>query len=136
MPASPWRAFKSIEPRRQYTVSGSALHLKGFGKLPAFIRLASQVQKQLETAEGAVGFSLTSHMLARDFWTTSVWESPEALKTFVRTMPHSGAMRELAPHIGKPAFVTWTANGSDLPPQWSVTLERLRHAAGAGKRQP
>ena len=63
----------------------------------------------------------------------SAWESPEAMKAFVRNMPHAQAMRDLAPHIGKPTFVTWTASGSALAPQWSDTLRRLRDAAGSRK---
>ena len=67
MPVSPWRSFRPLEPGRQYNFSGSALHLKGFGKLPAFMRLVGQVQKQIETAEGAVGFSLRAHILRGTF---------------------------------------------------------------------
>jgi hypothetical protein len=71
-----------------------------------------------------IGYSLQAEILRRRFWTLSLWESEAALMEFVHA-PHSEIMRELAPHMGKTFYTTWSVKGSDLPLDWGEARQRV-----------
>jgi heme-degrading monooxygenase HmoA len=122
---SPWKSLLPIEAGREYLALISYLPLKRYRKIPAFVQLSRQVQRQLEATPGVIGYSLQAQILRRRFWTLSLWESEAALMEFVHHAPHSEIMRELAPHMGKTFYTTWSVKGSELPLDWEVARGRV-----------
>jgi hypothetical protein len=69
---------------------------------------------------------MEANILAKEFWTLSVWEDAEALRRFVRRDPHDGVMRDLLADMGRTEFVRWKAKGSSVPPDWGAAKRRVR----------
>jgi heme-degrading monooxygenase HmoA len=107
----------------------SYLPLNKYRAIPDFIRYSFQVQKQLRTTPGVVGYSLRAKVLSRDFWTLSVWEDEKALRAFVAKIPHGEAMKAMTSHMGQPKFTQWKVAGSDLPLRWDQAMQRSQQGA-------
>ena len=73
----PWRSFRTAEPDREYLVLLSKLPLRSYRALPRVLRLTRQVQRQLRTAPGLLGYSLLAGLWQKQFWTLSVWEDEQ-----------------------------------------------------------
>ena len=131
MPASPWTTFREVKADQVYLVQLTYLPLKRYRMLFRFLRYSSVVQKQLASAEGAVGFSLRAKPLRREFWTMSVWTNREALMDFTRSAPHYEIMRALDRHMRKTVFIDWQCKGSELPPAWKSALKRFEAGRAA-----
>jgi hypothetical protein len=71
-----------------------------------------------------IGYSFKARLLARHFWTLSVWEDDASLQAFVNAPPHRDMMRALVPHMGPTRFVRWTVWGVDVPVGWDTALTR------------
>ena len=121
---SPWKRLSPIEPEREYVALLSYLPLKTYRKIPAFIRYAQQVQRQLAVTPGVAGYSVQAQILRRRFWTLSAWETEAALVEFVRRAPHSDVMRALAGQMGKTSITKWKVKGSELPLDWAAAKKR------------
>ena len=121
----PWKSLRPIEAGREYLALISYLPLKRYRKIPAFVRLSGQVQRQLGAAPGVLGYALQAEIWRRRFWTLSAWESEAALMEFVHHAPHSEIMRELAPHMEKTFYTTWNVKGSELPLDWGAAKARV-----------
>ena len=93
-----------------------------------FYRAVLAVRKQLATADGLTGYTLRAHVLARDYWTLSVWQDENALRAFMRTPPHLQIMSSLKPLMGPTKFVTWTISAADGRPTMAGALEHLASA--------
>ncbi len=103
----------------------SRLPLKTFGAMPKFFRFVFGIRSQLADSEGLIGYSLDAHVLAKEFWTLSVWEVRDSLWRFVQRMPHSQAMQDLLPHMGQTEFFHFEVDGSSVPPDWGETKRRM-----------
>ena len=68
--------------------------------MPRFFYYTGRIQSQLKSAPGLIGYSLVAHVLAKRFWTLSVWEDETALERFVRQKPHQQAMITLRRYMG------------------------------------
>ena len=122
MPA--WKSLRPAEPEREYVVLLTYLPLKRYRTIPRFLGYARRVEAQLAETDGIVGYALRAKFTKRDFWTLSVWESEDALQTFVHQGFHSGLMTVLKPDMAATNFVRWTIKGSDCPPSWDDVLQR------------
>jgi len=90
------------------------------------------IDAEIADAEGLVGYALRGEIGGRDNWTMSIWESEEALYTFVISPAHLAAMGEADLLLEDSAFTHWTeADGSALPPTWEEALDRLDRADSA-----
>ena len=98
MPAKPWVTFRRPDPDREYIALLSELPLKRFRDLGEFLLYAWQIQHQLRSAPGLVGYSLKARILKKRFWTLSVWEAETDLHQFVGQAPqqqgHDGSWRQ------------------------------------------
>jgi heme-degrading monooxygenase HmoA len=103
----------------------SSLPLKSHWRIPAFVRYSVQIAKQLNSAPGLLGYSLLARVLAKRFWTLSVWENDEALREFVEKAPHVKVMASIAPHVGETKFERWKVKGSEVPLKWEDALRRI-----------
>jgi heme-degrading monooxygenase HmoA len=122
--AKPWVTFRRPDPEREYLVLLSALPLKRFRDLGAFVLYTWRIQGQLRRTPGLLGYSLLARILQRQFWTLSVWEGEAALQQFVIEPPHSHVMRALQGKMGQTHFVRWSMRGAELPPRWQEALAR------------
>jgi 3-phenylpropionate/trans-cinnamate dioxygenase ferredoxin subunit len=124
--ALPWKSFATPESGREYAALLSYLPLSTFGALPRFFRFVIGIRRQLAHSEGLIGYSLDANVPGKEFWTLSVWEDRDSLWRFVERMPHSQAMRDLAPHMGQTEFFHFEVDGSSVPPDWQETRRRMR----------
>ena len=136
MPTVAWRNTATVDPNAQYLLLASCLPLRSIAKVPWFLRLTTSVVRQLERADGLVGYSLRAQPFARTFWTLSAWTDVRALAAFVRETPHQGVMAKLRPHMGPTRFTTWTAPGSALPMPWNVAIGHLNSSSARDRGAP
>jgi hypothetical protein len=110
VPALPWKSFAAPESGKEYTAMLSYLPLNKFRALPKFMRYTYQIRRQLADSGGLVGYSMDADVPRKEFWTLSVWEDDEALRSFVQNMPHGRVMTDLLPDMGQTRFFTsrWT----------------------------
>ena len=122
----PWTVVAPPAEEREYLALLSFLPLKRFRMIPRFLRHSGAVSKQLVGTRGLVGFSFRAKILAREFYTLSVWEDERALDDFVRAEPHRRTMGAMRRHMAETKFVRWTVTGSQVPPSWRKAIEMLR----------
>ena len=125
MPALPWQSVRPADPDREYLVLLTHLPLRAFWMIPRFLAYAQQIQRQLKSSRGLIGYSLLARPLQKKFWTLSAWEDEGALMGFVQHPPHVQTMSALAPQMGRPRFDRWHAKGGDIPPTWPDALQRF-----------
>ena len=131
MPTLPWTAAATPPPAdlSEVVVLASRLELRQLRTVPAFLRAAMAVRRQMLSAPGALGVSLIAMPFSRTFWTLSAWTSSEALDAAVRDATHVEVMRSFSPRLRASQFVTWTVAPSALPISWSDALARLERAS-------
>ena len=125
MATLPWHGAVAVEPERSYTAMVSYLPVARFRTVPRFLRHAWRILRQLKQATGLIGYTLRARILARQFFTLSVWESEEALRRFVEQEPHRGIMAKLAGAMGKTEFRFFSVKGTELPLTFEKELHRL-----------
>jgi len=125
MPVIPWKMAETPVAGNRYLALISFLPVRHFRAIPKFFRLTSEIQRQLRTAPGLVGYSLDARPFARKFWTLSVWRDQRSLMDFVRQMPHSRITQELAAYLGKSQFAQWQVEAQDIPLDWNRAKARI-----------
>ncbi len=125
MPVIPWKMAETPVAGNRYLALISYLPLKHFRAVPKFFQCTFEIQRQLRTSPGLIGYSLEAQPLARKFWTLSVWSDQQSLMDFVGRVPHGRIMRELAPHLGKSQFVRWTVESQEIPLDWNSAKARI-----------
>ena len=85
-----------------------------------------QIERQLRSAKGILGYSLDANPFTANFWTLSVWQDEAVLQEFVHALPHGKVMTALASDMGATRFVRWKIKGSAIPPRWADAMERYR----------
>jgi len=123
---SPWIKFATPDTNREYFALLSYLPLNKYRAIPAFLKFSFQIQKQLRTTIGIIGYSLRAKLLSRNFWTLSAWADEKALMDFVVKIPHGQAMKAMMPNMGPTMFTKWKVLGSALPLQWEEAVQRSK----------
>jgi hypothetical protein len=121
---SPWTKFAPPDSNQEYFALLSYLPLNRYRAIPAFLKFTFQIQKQLRSTPGIIGYSLRAKPLSRNFWTLSVWENEQVLRDFVVKLPHGDAMKAMTPHMGPTNFTKWKVLGSALPLHWEEAMQR------------
>jgi len=75
----PWKALAPVDRRREYLALPSYLPLRKCCKIPRFLPFTRQIQRQLHSTPGAIGYCMRAKLLCCKFWTLSVWENERAL---------------------------------------------------------
>src|ERR1700680_2325863 len=122
MPTLAWRSYKKVDPEKEYIVQITYLPIKSFWKVIKFLRLTRQIQRQLETSPGLIGYSLQTKIIAHRFWTLSAWESQKDISNFVVKIPHLKVMQDLKNDMGQTKFSKWPVMGSSLPVDWDEAM--------------
>ena len=134
-----WKTRKPLDPDREYRVLASDLPPRSIRSTGRLFRGAMQVQRQLATTEGVMGFATLARPLRKQYATLSVWVDEAALARFARAGRHGELMDELRQELAETTFVRWTITGAEGRPSWSEVLRRLADAraaatAAAGQR--
>ncbi len=128
MPALPWtstRPADTIEVERTYVGFVTKLPLTAHRHVPGFLRDTLRIRRQLAAAPGLVGYSLLAELVAKTFWTVSVWEDEAALRAFAAADPHRSVTRRAPARMGASAFRTFDVAGAELPLRWPASKDRL-----------
>ncbi|MEM6454892.1 MAG: hypothetical protein AAF772_07330 [Acidobacteriota bacterium] len=99
-------------------------------KRKAFDRYTQKVARALRAGEfdGLVGFSVRRQLFGSEAWTLTVWQSPEALRSFSTSAMHRTAVAE-----GAPALLRMRSHRYEQPadapvPTWSEAIALLETA--------
>jgi len=126
MPVLPWTTPPAVTgPDGDVVVMATRLNLAAYRYIPAFMRAAMAVRRQVLRSSGALGVSLDAHPLSRRFYTLSAWHDQPSLDAFVRAAPHRDVMRRFGPRLRNPVFLSWTVPAGSLPVPWSEARRRL-----------
>lgn len=92
--------------------------------VPAFMRMALRVRKQMVTTPGVVTFQLKAKLLNKRFYTYSIWTERRDMGAFVRTEPHASAVRKTEAWAGAgAAFAEWESPAAVI--DWKAGFVRL-----------
>ncbi len=120
-----WKPFAKPESDKEYVAVLTYLPLKSLWALPQFFYYSRRIQTQLKSAPGLIGYSLLAHVLAKRFWTLSVWENEVALAKFIHKHPHQEAMVIMRRFMGGSEFIRWRVKGNAVPPRWQEAMRRF-----------
>lgn len=129
MPTIPWKNYSNVVPDKEYLAVLTYLSLKRYRTIPRFHGYTMQIRKQLEEAEGVMGYALKAHIWKRNFWTISVWEDEAHLRQFAFDGLHRSVMSVLRDDLAGFKNTRWSIRGSEVPPSWSDALDRHKQAA-------
>ena len=121
---SPWIRFAEPDSNREYFALLSYLPLNKYRAIPAFLNFTFQIQRQLGSTPGIIGYSLRAKPLSLNFWTLSAWTDEKSLMDFVVKIPHERAMKSMIPHMGSTNFTKWKVSASALPLRWEEAMRR------------
>jgi heme-degrading monooxygenase HmoA len=107
-------------------VMASRLRLSSPRHLPRFLRASTRVGRQAREAPGCIDSRLRAQLRSLTFWTLSAWEDEAAMKEFVRSEPHLGAMRDLRARgaVASAEFRSWVDDAAVLP-DWDAVTPRF-----------
>ena len=125
MPTLPWLRIAAGPADSDATVMASRFVLRSRRHVPAFLRAALRVRRQVQGSPGALGVSLIAEPLKATFWTLSAWRDRAALGDFVQKSPHAETMRRFHEHMNDARFKFWTVPSSALPITWTDARARL-----------
>lgn len=125
MAETAWISLEKPTPEKEYVALLSYLPLRSLWGLPQFFYYTRRIQTQLQTTRGVLGYSLLAHVLAKRFWTLSVWENEVVLTDFIHTLPHREAMVSLRRYMAGTEFTRWQIKGAAVPPTWREAMERF-----------
>jgi hypothetical protein len=97
----------------------------------AFNAAAGEVLVQAQAAEGLVALSLAMDQECGYARTLGIWESEEAMLTFVATGAHAQAMSDAPSLIANGRFTHFDITPEDIDRAWELALERITTVAPA-----
>ncbi|MDY7106679.1 MAG: DUF3291 domain-containing protein [Actinomycetota bacterium] len=126
MPALPWIDGEPASADEQYLAMASRLPLRSHLAIPGFLRDTLRIRRQLARAPGMIGYGLKADLVAKTFWTYSVWRDEDSMAAFARSEPHATIMKRLRPRMGESRFSTTTVAGDAIPRTWAEMSEPVR----------
>jgi hypothetical protein len=136
-PPQPWKQLATVDPDQKYLAFTSRFALRSWLRFPAFMVASTKIMKQVESAPGALGYSLGVHLPGLYFYTLSAWKDDESLRAFSRAMQHGEALRVFHRDMRMPSpFIRWPVRGADLPLRWPDALERITVNDKQGRTAP
>ncbi len=104
-------------------VSVTRLRLRSRRFLLPFAYRAAQLRKQARTTPGCLG-AQTRKTQGLAFWTLTLWDSEQTMRSFVSGSPHREAMPKLSHWCDEAVVAHW--NQEALPqPGWQLATERM-----------
>jgi heme-degrading monooxygenase HmoA len=106
-----------------HLVSVTRLRVRSWRFLPGFVLDAVRSVMQARATPGCVDVQ-TRRTAGNVFWTTTVWTTEAAMKSFRNAGVHQRAMRTLSEICDEASYVHWTQEDSK-PPSWVEGHSRL-----------
>ena len=114
------------ESKGEYLCIATFLPVRRWRNVIPFLRMNSQVEKQLKQTPGLIRYSIRANFLRKRFWTFSVWADKASSNAFVRGEPHATAVRRFPEWAAEgAAFVEWTRGDGSI--NWKEALDRLKN---------
>jgi hypothetical protein len=92
----------------------------------AFDVAVGEVLAQLQATDGLIALSLSADMQCGYARTLGIWESEEAMLTFVATGAHAQAMADGPNLIATGRFTHFDIDPTDIENAWDIALERIQ----------
>ena len=90
--------------------------------------MASRVQKQAKTSQGAATYQVRAAFRKKHFWTYFVWRDRASMARFVGGEPHATSISRFPHWAGEgAAFVEWTSGEESIG--WDEALKRLEKSS-------
>ncbi|HTZ97551.1 MAG TPA: DUF3291 domain-containing protein [Terriglobales bacterium] len=112
-------------------VSITRLRVRSWRFLPWFFLYALRSARQAAKADGNLAARLLRDQ-RNTFWTGTIWTSDAAMKHFMLSGVHRGAMPKLLNWCDEAALVHWTQEGNELP-SWAEACARLEREGRPSK---
>ena len=104
-------------------ISVTRLRLHSIRFLVSFAIQAARSKKQSIASPGCLGAEVRkTNGLA--FWTLTIWDSEEAMRSFMKNSPHREVMPKLARWCDEAAVAHWVQE-SQVHPTWQEAADRL-----------
>lgn len=110
-----------------YVCVVTRLHARGPLVLPPFLRASFQVSRTARRTPGNVRTRLLGFPPLLTFFTVTVWESAEAMMTFVKSPEHREAMAHMDDWASAGEFVQFSATTAGVG--WRAARRHLRSTA-------
>jgi hypothetical protein len=112
-------------------ISVTRLRVRSWFYLPGFLFAAMRVSGQAKKAPG--NLAVTVFRDRRNvFWTSTSWDSEEAMRAFMLARPHGPVMRKLLEWCDEAAVVHWTQADTELP-SWAEAHARMQREGRPSK---
>ncbi len=129
LPDLPWTApVIGADPG---VVVVTALHLRRFRDVPAFLRVSLAIARQTRRSPGARSLRLRAQPLARRFTTVSWWDDAAAVRAFAAAEPHRSALRTWRPRLTAFDYTEHAGTAGRVP-----TVDAALATAQADKARP
>ncbi len=104
-------------------VSVTRLRVKSFIYLIPFMRSNEASVNELKKSQGLI---MGKELIDKNFtfWTLTIWESEESMKSFRNSSSHRDAMKNLPNWCDEASYHHWIQDESNLP-NWNVVAEKL-----------
>lgn len=112
-------------------VSITRLRVRSWRFLPMFALYALRSARQAVKAEGNLATRLLRDK-RNTFWTSTLWTTDTAMRTFMLSGIHRKAMHRLPHWCDEAAVVHWTDDSSELP-TWDDAHARLQREGRCSK---
>jgi hypothetical protein len=105
-------------------IAVTRLQLRSWRFLPVFLLQTLRARNQAGRAEGNLAVAvLNDTRLA--FWTSTAWDSEDAMRKYLSAEPHRGTMRSLAKWCDEASVVHWLQDAPGLP-SWALAHQRMQ----------
>jgi hypothetical protein len=126
VPALPWVEVQTLDAERKYVAMASRLPLRSHIDSAGFLLDTLRIRRQLERADGLVGYALNAQITRKTFWTFSVWTDRKSLDAFARADPHRQIIERLRPKMGESRFEFLQLSGAEVPTTWDERMDPVR----------
>ena len=123
---SPWITFAPADAHRDYHALLSYLPLNKYSAVSGFFRFSFQIQKQLRSTPGIVGYAPPRQHFAPQLLDAFRLGGSKSTHGICGENSAGEAMRAMTPHMGSSKFTHWKEVGSSLPLTWNEALQRLQ----------
>lgn len=112
--------------QQDYICVATFLPLNRWRDLIPFMMLSRKVLKQIKNSKGIANYAVKADLSKKKFWTLSIWNDIESVKSFVLKEPHATAIKKFTEWAGKgSAFVEWTGSSKEI--NWSEAMIKLKN---------
>jgi hypothetical protein len=110
----------------QFLCVATFLPLKSRKYMIPFQLMTLKVLKQIKQTKGVINYAVKADFARKHFWTASIWENQDSLRSFMITEPHATAVKKFSEWSSDgSAFVEWTDRSDSI--NWTDALKKLQN---------